>query len=351
VLAFAPSACGEDGPSGAATDASSESSAGSNPTTVPTASNPSASASASAEGDASTADPSGAPTTADTTAAADTGTATTTADTGDETGDGELDDNGCPVGSPTSWVGCEDFNDISDPATQIAEWLVMGDAFGVDPDDGDPDDRALRITLTPGMQFGGWVTLRWGVGPDGPGVDSPTDSFDEIWVRYSLRTGPDWPGRAIGDVGEIIAMNGPNWAIATEMAIRGEAPMRLHPLGWTCIFNGQLGCDGNNDWSGGLQLIWQQVGPSVLFDAANAGQWRCLEAHMRLNTPGASDGEAHVWIDGAEEIAVDGVNFRGTWTDYGLNALRFTNYASPPNVPLDYWVDDVVIATERIGCD
>lgn len=278
---------------------------------------------------------------------------TTTADastTGDDTNPGGPDANGCPAGAPSHWVGCERFDAIDDPARELPEWLVMGDAFGVEPDAGDPSDRALRITLTPGLMFGGWVTLRFGEGPAGPGVDSPDARFDEIWVRYFLRTADDWPGYAIGDVGEVIAMNGPNWAIAAEMAIRGDASLRLHPLGWTCIVDGVLGCNGRNDWSGGLQLVWEAQGSTVLFDAAHAGQWRCVEAHMRLDAPGAADGQARVWIDGVEEIAVEGVEFRGTWTDYGINALRFTNYATPPERPLDFWVDDVVMATERVGC-
>lgn len=274
----------------------------------------------------------------------------------DETGTdtdptGTPDANGCPGNAPASWISCENFDDIQDGPSEIAQWYEMGDAFGVEPDGDDPTDQALRITLQPTMVFGGWVSLRWGNGPDGPGVDSPGEDFDEVWVRYTLKTGDDWPGYEIGDVGEIIAANGANWGIATETAIRGDGAGRLRPLGWTCIFDGALACNGSNDWSGGLQLIWQDAGPSTIFGGDSAGVERCLEAHMRLNTPGAADGEAQVWIDGNLETDVTDVDFRGTWTDYGLNALRFTNYAEPPPMPLDFWVDDVVIATERIGCD
>ncbi|MBC8072250.1 MAG: hypothetical protein IAG13_28270 [Deltaproteobacteria bacterium] len=264
---------------------------------------------------------------------------------------GPPDANGCPADAPSSWVGCEDFDGIDDPASQIPQWNVYEDAFGVEADGDDPSDLALRITLTPGLQFGGWVTLRWGDGPVGGVVDSPDAQLDEVWVRYSLRTGDDWPGYEIGDVGEVIAMNGPDWAIAAEMAIRGDANGRLHPLGWTCIFDGVLACNGNNEWSGALQLIWQEQGTGTFFDAAGAGQSRCVEAYMRLNTPGAADGEAQVWVDGVQEIGTDGVDFRESWSEFGINALRFTNFAEPPSEPLDFWVDDVVIATERVGCD
>lgn len=274
---------------------------------------------------------------------------TTLADSTGTTGD--LDANGCPADAPSSWVSCERFDDIVDPAAEIAEWLVYEDAFGVEPEGGQTGNQALRITLTPGLQYGGWVTLRFGDGPDGPGVDSADQRFDEVWVRYALRTAGDWPGYALGDVGEVMVLDGASWGIAAEMAIRSEDGERLHPLGWSCIVDGVNICDGSNDWSGALQLIWDAAGETVLFDEANAGVWHCMEAHMRLNTPGAADGAAHVWVDGNEEIAVEDIDFLGTWDEYGLNGLRFTNFASPPAMPLDFWVDDIVVATERIGCD
>ncbi len=292
-----------------------------------------------------------------TSTSATTTTSPMTTDTADSSEDsasdstGDPDANGCPAGAPSAWVGCETFDDIDDPAAQLPQWMVIGDGFGVEADGPDLGDRALRVTLVPGQQFRGWVTLRVGEGPDGPGVDSPTARFDELWVRYWLRTGDDWPGWGIGDVGELMVLDGANWGIAAEMAIRSETGQTLHPLGWSCIVDGVNMCNGGNDWSGGLYLIWQAMGETVLFDAAGAGQWRCVEGHMRLNTPGAADGQAHVWVDGNEEIAVDGVDFLGTWDEYGLNGLRFTNYATPPPRPLDFWVDDVVFATERVGCD
>ncbi|MBL8941780.1 MAG: hypothetical protein JNK45_01480 [Myxococcales bacterium] len=340
--------CGEPADDGAASGTSSESSSASAST------GGSSSAGATSNATSATATTTVSTTTAaDDTTTAEPTTATTDADesTTDTDPTGSPDANGCPGNAPASWISCENFDAIDDAPNQIAQWDEMGDGFGVEPDGDDPTDLALRITLQPSMVFGGWVSLRWGNGPDGPGVDSPGEDFDEVWVRYSLRTDDDWPGYEIGDVGEIIAANGPNWAIATETAIRGDAAGRLRPLGWTCIFDGALACNGSNDWNGALQLIWQEQGPSTIFGADSAGQTRCLEAHMRLNTPGASDGEAHVWIDGVEEIATTGVDFRGTWTDYGLNALRFTNYINPPPSPLNFWVDDVVVATERIGCD
>lgn len=345
-------ACGtpaDGGGDGSTTAATDDPTTGSSATTMGS----SATTTASTSGNTSSAATTDASTATEATTTQGTGvdTSTTASSDSDPTGGG-LDANGCPADAPASWVSCENFDAIDDAPSQIAEWDAMGDGFGVEADAaGGAGDQALRITLQPGVMFGGWVSLRWGQGPDGPGVDSPNDDFDEVWVRYTLRLDDDWPGWAIGDLGEVIAMNGSNWAIAAETAIRGDGNGRLHPLGWTCIFGGELACDGNNDWSGGLQLIWQASGASTIFGAAGAGNTLCVEAHMRLNTPGSSDGEAQIWIDGTMETSTTNVDFRGTWTDYGINALRFTNYTSPPPSALDVWVDDVVVATERVGCE
>jgi len=286
----------------------------------------------------------------------DGSSSTTTDPSGSDSGSdggstgGGVDANGCPADAPQSWVMCEDFEGIDDPATQLSQWNVAGDAFGVEGEQGDDSDRALRVTLTPNLMFGGWVTLRFGDGPDAPAVDSPDGHFDEVWVRYSLRTGDDWPGYPIGDVGEVISMNGANWGIAADLNLRAEAPMRLHPLVWSCVFGGNLACDGNNDWAGTLQNIWGQEGPTVLFDDNSAGVQRCVVAHMRLNTVGQADGEVDVVVDGVQEISGTGLDLRGSWDDYGINAVRFTNYTNPPAQPLDFWVDDVVVATEPLQC-
>jgi hypothetical protein len=58
-----------------------------------------------------------------------------------------------------------------------------------------------------------------------------------------------------------------------------------------------------------------------------------------------------VWIDGATEIEQVGIDWRGTWDDFGINAVRFTNYAEPVAAPLDFVIDDVVVGTARIGCE
>lgn len=265
---------------------------------------------------------------------------------------------GCSDAAPAAWIACQDFDAIDDPRLQLAEWLVFDDGFAIEPDrshGAEAGDRVLRVTRAAHVSFGGWVTLRVGAGPEPAGraesVAAADRRFDELWVRYRVRTDDDWGGDAPGDLGEVIAMDPARWAIAAEVAIRSEAAALLEPLGWSCIdAEGRLGCDGRNDWRGGLQRLWARRGSTPWFDAAHVGRWRCVEAFVRLDRPGLDDGEARVWVDGELQIAVTDIRFRGSWSAAGWNALRFTNHGEPSDRRLSFFVDDVVFATQRVGC-
>jgi hypothetical protein len=105
-------------------------------------------------------------------------------------------------------------------------------------------------------------------------------------------------------------------------------------------------------------------------DVAVPNQWTCVELMVSVNTPAsASNGELTVWIDGDEVTsfrpgtpngywdgaghwrmrsgspAFTGFRWRDT-TSLGLNWVKLQNYDATPRV----WFDDIVVATERIGC-
>jgi hypothetical protein len=292
--------------------------------------------------------------TSDATESSTTAEEPTTGETSSETdSDTESEDQiGCPDDAPASWLLCESFEGITDPSSEISQWGSQGGAFAVEPGPSVSGEQSLRVRLVPGQQFGGWVTLRFGDGPTAPATQSPDARVDEVWARYWLRTQDGWPGRHIGDIGELLVLNASNWAIASDLNIQGLPDLRLRPYGWRCIDDsGTLLCNGQNDWAGTLQSFWNGTSEDEFFDAGHAGQWLCIEAHMRLNDPGQSNGAAEVYIDGELQVSGSNLNWRGTWDAYGINGVRFTAYATPPQDPLDFHIDDVVVATERVGCE
>ena len=47
----------------------------------------------------------------------------------------------------------------------------------------------------------------------------------------------------------------------------------------------------------------------------------CVEARAKLNTPGQKDGLNQLWIDGKLETERRNLDWRGTFTERGINAV------------------------------
>lgn len=110
--------------------------------------------------------------------------------------------------------------------------------------------------------------------------------------------------------------------------------------------SGNLATSGWNDLSN-INWLGIRRGPSGF----TPGVWQCMEAHVKLNTPGSSDGVFEYWLDGVPQASRTDLNWVGTWTDYGINAVMFSNYwgATSPKQQERY-LDAMVISTSRIGC-
>jgi hypothetical protein len=85
-------------------------------------------------------------------------------------------------------------------------------------------------------------------------------------------------------------------------------------------------------------------------------KWICLEWQF----DGSKD-EMHHWVDGQAQPAVDVVKTggcpeggaapaNGRWQAPVFNKVMLGFYAHPYATPIDVWIDDVVISTQRIGC-
>jgi len=74
------------------------------------------------------------------------------------------------------------------------------------------------------------------------------------------------------------------------------------------------------------------------------GQWQEVVFHVKLNTPGQSNGSQTVWIDGVKKLEKLNMRWRTT-TDLRLNEIRFDNYM-PGGLKTQYlWLDDVTVWT------
>lgn len=87
-----------------------------------------------------------------------------------------------------------------------------------------------------------------------------------------------------------------------------------------------------------------------LHSTEESGRWVCVEARAKLNTPGQKDGLNQLWIDGKLEAERRNLDWRGSYTEHGINAVfleAYWNSGSP--VTQSRWIDNFVISTEPIG--
>lgn len=91
--------------------------------------------------------------------------------------------------------------------------------------------------------------------------------------------------------------------------------------------------------------------------AFQADRWYRIEVFVKLNTPGAADGELAAWIDGELKLLHTGWRFRGASPDdpapstAKIETVTVSGDYEGPVPQLQFsWHDDHVASTHRIGC-
>jgi hypothetical protein len=77
-------------------------------------------------------------------------------------------------------------------------------------------------------------------------------------------------------------------------------------------------------------------------------RWTCIEQELLANTPGQHDGLQRVWVNDTLVVQHAGMRWRDT---LNLQTLQFQlSFSLTPPQTQQYWVDNVVVSTQRIGC-
>jgi len=124
------------------------------------------------------------------------------------------------------------------------------------------------------------------------------------------------------------------------------------------------GPQGINDYCGTnpTSIIYLQKNAGATWAQQNislsTGRWYRVEIEVKLNTPGASDGEARLWYDGVKVLEATGLDIRGSQTA-NINRVGiggwYSNGASGQNACPDpvntsnRYIDDVIVASQYIG--
>jgi len=88
-----------------------------------------------------------------------------------------------------------------------------------------------------------------------------------------------------------------------------------------------------------------------IFDRPHIGRWYCVEAHVRLNDAGLSNGGFELWIDDHLEARHADLNWLGSFAEFGINTVFLENYWNAGSPADQYrYMDNFIVSTQRIGC-
>jgi len=222
--------------------------------------------------------------------------------------------------------------------------------------EGDLDDRvsfggagrSMVSRYEKGEQGRGNRKVFFGDSPTGR-VVRPGETFTDVYWRVYVKHQRGWTGGGEAKLSRITSIVSPNWAQAMigHVWTSGET-LTLDPA--SGVRDDRVVTTRYNDFG---KLRWLGNRPTAKFPFSNpseAGWWVCVEARVKLNTPGERDGLMQLWIDGRLEAERSGLDWRGRYDKHGLNAVFLESYWNDGS-PVDQtrWLDEFVISTRPIG--
>ncbi len=190
--------------------------------------------------------------------------------------------------------------------------------------------------------------LVFGDGPFGKPVRDG-ESFEEIYWRIYVKHQRGWIGEGPAKMSRAAGFVSPQWNQAFILHVWGSGEcLTLDPV--SGVEDGKVITTCYNDFDRFDWLGNRPHGKFPIHSTENSGRWICVEAHLKLNTPGEKDGYAALWIDGRLDTERRDMDFRGNYTDHLINAVFLEAYWNAGS-PVDQyrWYDDFVVSTEPIG--
>jgi hypothetical protein len=210
--------------------------------------------------------------------------------------------------------------------------------------------RALRQDYAKGSQGRGGVKVVFGDSPVYPRAALRRgEKFAEIWWRVYVKHQPGWTGGGPDKLSRATSFTTSSWAQAMIAHVwsSGES-LTLDPA--TGVTGDEVLTRKYNDFD---RLRWlgnRPVSNLKIHSTEESGRWVCVEARVRLNTPGKKDGINQLWLDGRLECERMNLDWRGSYDGHGINAVLLESYWNKGS-PVDQarWLDHFVISTEPIG--
>ncbi len=259
----------------------------------------------------------------------------------------------CAAPKP-GWLWCDDFE--SDRLSKYFEYTAVNGQFTRAAAVGRDGSFGMSATYTAASNDAGSLKLAIGKVPVSyfRPVDGGATVHREVYWRWYIMHPKTWVGGGPDKMSRATGFTSQKWAQSMSAHVwDGEDPkdghLHLDPVSGTNV-QGMLATTQFNDMKK-FRWLGAKQGSADLFDAEHLGRWVCVEAHVKLNDAGLSNGTFDLWVDGKADAQRDGLNWVGAYTDYGINVLFFENFWNnkSPVTQTRYW-DNIVVSTQRIGC-
>jgi hypothetical protein len=209
--------------------------------------------------------------------------------------------------------------------------------------------QGVRVTIDAGEHFG--AAMRWRF------ADNGFAEPEQLWFRYYLKFPLGFANIGKGKL--------PGPAGLYSASGRGNRPSSVAEPGWSArmLFSPthderdadhtRIGyylyhLDQRRDH--GDLLLWED-------DVATLrhGRWYCVEGHVKMNTPGVSDGLLRGWVDGIEAFSMDSLQLRrAIEPEVRIDSFWFDVYfggRTPAASDLSIDFDSLAFGQDRLGCD
>jgi hypothetical protein len=264
----------------------------------------------------------------------------------------------CTAPKP-AWLWCDDFE--QDRLGQYFEYSSAEGNFVRAEGVGYAGSSGMRVRFQrKGQVDAGSLHLAIGKTPSPffRAVDAGTAVHRDVYWRFYVRYAPNWIGGGGNKLSRAQSLASTTFAQAMIAHLwSGSGPGEHIPVDrlgaepWTGVgFRGKLLTSEYNDFPH-LQGLGSSVTRTAIFDRVHTGKWQCVEAHARLNDPSRGNGVFELWVADRPEARLSGLDWIGSFRDFGINAIYLENYwndGAPQ--PQERYFDNFVVSTERIGC-
>jgi len=253
-----------------------------------------------------------------------------------------------PAATDDAVIFSDDFSAPADRAARYFEYTPEHGSFVWKADEGMGAHRgAMRAQFEKGQVTVGTLKVVFGKNPSGRGI-KPQETFREIYWRVYVKHEEGWSGNP-AKLARATCLATSDWSqgfIAHVWGGKGDA-LCIDPA--TGIRDSRKVSIKYNDFDH-LRWLGSRQTQTPIFSPAESGRWVCIESHIRLNSPGRSDGVFELWVDEQREAARNDLDWHGRWDEYAINAVFLENYWNDGAVKREArWFNDFVISTKPIG--